>query len=98
MTDEEIIVRPPWRSLTVTLPCNPGTGYSWDLKDGNVEIKSRSVKATNRLGGGSAETFSLEIPGRYPNVTGPHVLVFQYKRSWEDGVAREHRVKVSFQP
>ena len=74
------------KTFAIELPCNPTTGYEWELKSidreiavptGPVEFKRRAAKR-GMLGVGG--TCVLGIKGVKPGTT---TAVLVYRRSWE---------------
>jgi len=79
----------PGQTLTITLPSNPTTGYSWqvtqiDLKtlkqQGEAEYR-QSPGSKDLVGAGGTETFHFEALQ-----AGETTLQLAYHRPWENGV------------
>jgi inhibitor of cysteine peptidase len=74
-------------SLVITLPGNPSTGYSWEVKSVDSTILVVAGEAqfvsdnTNMVGSGGTLTFTFDA-----KKTGSSTLELVYLRPWETGV------------
>ena len=74
--------------FTITLPCNPTTGFQWDVKSINRKIALpkgpvtyHPITGTEGLMGAGGRC-TLDIEGKRPGKT---KVVLIYQRSWEKG-------------
>jgi inhibitor of cysteine peptidase len=79
----------PGQTLTITLPSNPTTGYSWQVaqidtnlleQQGQPEYQ-QSPGSKDMVGAGGAETLRFKALG-----TGQTDLQLAYQRPWETGI------------
>lgn len=89
VTSDKAITLQQGAILTLKLPANPTTGYSWSMRalpKGIVSQEKESRYESGQTNGHCVGTGGMEIwkfRGEKPGVT---KLVFSYARPWEKGV------------
>ena len=86
---EEAVTLKRGQTITVSLPSNPTTGYSWSLCSKNtrntivgIEELPYAAEQTGLIGSGGTQ--SWHITGKKRGLA--HIK-FEYKRPWEKGVS-----------
>ena len=89
----------PGQRLTVTLPGNPTTGFTWEMmpgagsilaSQGEVQFTATSPGASAKLGAGGSYRFNFVAVA-----TGSAPLKFVYRRSFEKDVASAESFEVT---
>lgn len=82
----------PGQKLTVRLPAQMGTGFSWQVRQsGNLQLESKTTRRTAQSPGGQEEQV-FEFTGLSP---GKEKLTLEYKRPWELGVAPAKQFEIT---